>query len=75
MKVKREPASEIPSCDALDARPVNGVDLAALLEQLDADIRANRRVRQLPAGFAHAMRSSVRHMVDLTEEIRGDVVL
>lgn len=71
----QEPSSEIPFCNALDIRPANDVDLAALLEQLDADIRASRRVVQLPAGLAHAMRSSVRHMVDVTEDIRGDVVL
>jgi hypothetical protein len=59
----------------LPSRPANDAALRALLDQIDDDIRTDRRVGQLPPDLARAMQAAADYAVDLTEAIEGEVIL
>jgi antitoxin PrlF len=49
--------------------------ISALLELLEADIRAGRRVHSLSEGLARAVLANSGHAVNVDDEIKGDVAL
>lgn len=49
--------------------------ISALLELLEADIHAGRRMRSLSEELARAVLANSGHAVNLDDEIKGDVAL
>ncbi len=49
--------------------------IGSLLVLLEQDIASGRRISTLPNDLARSMLVAIKHLVDLSQEIDGDVVL